>query len=327
MPTSPVASRRSPNSGDAAPGRGSRTRLAPRRLLAALGMAGACGLARPPAAEAAVFVEPVVTGTAPSGVAWKAVASGTVLPVRTSGSLNGFPGAVAYWDTTTGLLQLDPKGWGISLFNFTYTTGTTNVSAGSPGPLTYATGTVPVSALVSGTAGLANQRTLPAGAWSYIESTRARISGAVSPANLPVLATSYEPGNGAGSGSVPYATDPAGRACVPGWFNQPWAFPADMIASGSVAIMSVANWRAIGGTPSPTANALGYGAYRSVFQYTISGVTGTQVGAVIPVPEPSTIASSMAGLAIGCWQLVRRRIRPGRHGGRIGLTVRPPAPR
>lgn len=84
-----------------------------------------------------------------------------------------------------------------------------------------------------------------------------------------------------------------------------------MIASGSVAIMGVANWRAIGGTPSPTANAQGDGAYRSVFQYTINGVTGTQVGAVIPVPEPAAIASSILGLAIGCWQLLRRRMRSG----------------
>jgi hypothetical protein len=50
-------------------------------------------------------------------------------------------------------------------------------------------------------------------------------------------------------------------------------------------------------------NVLGYGDYQSTFQYTIDGVTGNQVGAVIPVtktqspavPEPSTLV--LAGLA------------------------------
>ena len=50
-----------------------------------------------------------------------------------------------------------------------------------------------------------------------------------------------------------------------------------------------------------TANVLGYGNYKSVFQYTIDGVVGNMVGAVIPVvPEPSTYALlGAASLVIG----------------------------
>lgn len=285
---------------------GGLPRPAARWMLGLAIAAAAFGGVRHPAA-AAVFVEPVVGGTTPSGIGWSAVASGTVLPLRTSGSLNGRPGAVAYWDTGTGRLQFDPRGWDVSLVTFTYTGGTTNVAAGTHGPLRYASGTVPVTAIVSGTSGLENQRTLPAGSYFFMECSQARISAAVSLSNTPTLASSYEPGNGAGNGTSPYATNPAGQACAPGWFNQPWAFPADLIDSGSVQSMGVGDWRVFGMSGTTNANALGYGTYQAVFQYTVRGVTGTQFGPVIPVPEASTFASSLAGLAIGCRHVLRRR--------------------
>lgn len=263
-------------------------------------------------ASAAVFVQPTTSGTSPSGLQWSAVATGTALPIRSSGTQNGAAGAVAYWDTATGQLQIDPKGWNISLFNFTYTTGTVNTSGTTPGPLTYASGTSPTSAIVSGSAGLANQKTLPAGTWTLITCAPARIAGTVSLVRVPTLATDYEAGNGAGSATSPYSTNPLGEPVTGGWMTQPWAFPAAMVNSGSVSSMVVSNWKVFGVTGNANANVLGYGSYQSVFQYTVDGVTGNQVGAVIPVtavPEPSTMILAGVGLAAAGSLEHRRRQR------------------
>ena len=256
-------------------------------------------------ASAAVFVQPSVSGTAPSGIPWSAVATGTALPIRSSGTQNGAPGAVAYWNTVTGQLQIDPKGWNISLFNFTYTTGTVNTTGSTAGPLVYASGTSPTSNTVSPTTG--TPRELPAGTWTLITCAPARIAGTVSLVRSPTLATTYDPGNGAGSGSTPYSTNPLGEPVGAGWFTQPWAFPTTLVNSGSVSSMIVENWKVFGVTGNANANVLGYGNYRSVFQYTVDGVTGNMVGAVIPVvPEPSTYAL-LAAASIGIGTMCRRR--------------------
>jgi len=253
-------------------------------------------------ASAAVFVQPPTSGTSPSGIPWSAVATGTALPIRSSGTQNLAPGAVAYWNTQTGQLQIDPKGWNISLFNFTYTTGTVNTTGSTAGPLLYATGTSPTSATVSGTGpgDPLGQRELPAGTWTLITCAPARIAGTVSLVRSPTLATNYADGYGAASAS-PYATNPLGQAVSPGWFTQPWAFPTTLVNSGSVSSMIVDNWKVFGVSGNANANVLGYGNYRSVFQYTIDGVVGNMVGAVIPVvPEPSTYALlGAASLVIG----------------------------
>jgi hypothetical protein len=253
-------------------------------------------------ASAAVFVQPPTSGTSPSGIPWSAVATGTALPIRSSGTQNLAPGAVAYWNTQTGQLQIDPKGWNISLFNFTYTTGTVNTTGSTAGPLLYATGTSPTSATVSGTGpgDPLGQRELPAGTWTLITCAPARIAGTVSLVRSPSLATSYADGYGAASAS-PYATNPLGQAVSPGWFTQPWAFPTTLVNSGSVSSMIVDNWKVFGVSGNANANVLGYGNYKSVFQYTIDGVVGNMVGAVIPVvPEPSTYALlGAASLVIG----------------------------
>jgi len=253
-------------------------------------------------ASAAVFVQPPTSGTSPSGIPWSAVATGTALPIRSSGTQNLAPGAVAYWNTQTGQLQIDPKGWNISLFNFTYTTGTVNTTGSTAGPLVYATGTSPTSATVSGTGpgDPLGQRELPAGTWTLITCAPARIAATVSLVRSPTLATNYADGYGAASAS-PYATNPLGQAVSPGWFTQPWAFPTTLVNSGSVSSMIVDNWKVFGVSGNANANVLGYGNYRSVFQYTIDGVVGNMVGAVIPVvPEPSTYALlGAASLVIG----------------------------
>jgi len=261
-------------------------------------------------ASAAVFDQPttsnpnnLISGTSPSGLRWSAVATGTALPIRSSGTQNLAPGAVAYWNVNSGQLQIDPKGWNISLFNFTYTTGTVNTSGSTAGPLLYATGTSPTSATVSGTGpgDPLGQRELPAGTWTLITCAPARIAATVSLVRVPTLATNYAPGYGAGSGSSPYSTNPLGQAVSPGWFTQPWAFPTTLVNSGSVSSMIVDNWKVFGVSGNANANVLGYGNYKSVFQYTIDGVVGNMVGAVIPVvPEPSTYALlGAASLVIG----------------------------
>ncbi len=293
-------------------------------LFAALAIA--CVLSS--SASAALFNQPsavnpnnVLSGTTPSGLQWSAVATGTALPIRsTNTAANGAPGAVAYYNITTGQLQIDPKGWDLSLFNFTYTTGTSNVTPGGAGPFLYASGTSPVSATVSGATGVANQRTLPAGTWGGGTTvSKARVGAAVSLISTPTLATSYDPGNGAANGTSPYSTNTIGTPCVPGWFNQPWSFPyagdaagsaVGLIDSGSIGVINTQNWKVFGVTGNANANILGYGNYVHVFQYTINGTTGNQVGPVIPVysvPEPSTLASLAIGLGVGTWHMRRRR--------------------
>jgi autotransporter-associated beta strand protein len=233
-----------------------------------------------------------VMGATPSGISWEAVATGSALPVRTSGSQNGLPGPVAYYNVDTGQLQIDPKGWNLSQIVFTYTSGTVNVTGLTPGPLVYASGTSPASAVVSDAYGIANQRTLPAGNWVLTTSSPSRVHGTVSLVRSPTLSANYYPGNGAANGGSPYATDPAGKPCVPGWFNQPWSFPyagdasgsPGLIASGSIAsgVIDSANWKVFGKTGNANANILGYGNYRSTFQYSVDGLTGGGVGPVIP---------------------------------------------
>ena len=267
--------------------------------------------------QAAIFDQPttsnpnnLISGTTPSGLTWASVATGTALPIRSSGTQNGAPGAVAYWNVNTGQLQIDPKGWNISLFNFTYTTGTVNTSGSTAGPLVYATGTSPTTNTVSPTTG--TPRELPAGTWTLITCAPARIAGTVSLVRSPTLATSYDPGNGAGSGSTPYSTNPLGEAVTAGWMTQPWAFPNSLVNSGSISSMTISNWRVFGVTGNANANLLGYGNYQSVFQYTVDGVTGNMVGAVIPVtavPEPSTMLLASVGIAAAAGLDYRRRQR------------------
>jgi hypothetical protein len=268
---------------------------------------------------AAIFDQPStssatnrISGSTPSGLTWASVATGTALPIRPSGTQSGAPGAVAYWNVDTGQLQIDPKGWNIALFNFTYTTGTVNTSGTTPGPLVYATGTSPTTNTVSPTTG--TPRELPAGTWTLITAAPARIAGTVSLTRTPTLATSYDPGNGAGSGSSPYSTNPLGESVTAGWFTQPWSFPSTLVNSGSISSMTVADWKVFGVSGNANANVLGYGNYRSVFQYTVDGVVGNQVGAVIPVtvapvPEPSTMLLACVGIAAVAGLNARRQRR------------------
>jgi hypothetical protein len=94
-----------------------------------------------------------------------------------------------------------------------------------------------------------------------------------------------------------------------GYWNMGWSYPLDLVNSGSVSAMVISNFKTIGQNSNANANILGYGLGFATFQYGINGVVGNQVGAVIPVsvPEPSTCAMALAGLACGGYSLFRRR--------------------
>jgi len=249
-------------------------------------------------AAAGVFVQPTaqeLSGTSQSGLLWTSVATGTALPVRssTSGS-NGLPGAVVYFDTRTGQLQVDPKGLDLTTLIITYTTGTVNISGTTAGPFVYASGTT--TNAISPTTGI--PKTFPAvTAVTGLPPTTfaARVGMTIGSPLGPALATTGDVGN---------------IASTSGFWNQPWAFPLSTVASGSTAVMTINNFKTIGQNSNGNANVLGYGLGFSTFQYSASGIVGNQVGAVIPVtsvPEPSSIAGAAVALLTGGIVQHRRR--------------------
>lgn len=249
-------------------------------------------------ATAGIFVQPTVTGTTPSGILWSAVATGTALPVTGTSAAAGSPGAVVYFDTTTGQIQVDPKGLDLTTLIITYTTGTVNITGASPGPFVYPSGTT--TNAISPTTGTA--KTFPAvTAVTGLPPTTfaARVGMTVGAPLGPSLATTYDAGNG---------------ASTTGYWNQPWAFPIAMVSSGSTAVMVINNFKTIGQGANANANKLGYGSQQAVFQYSANGIVGNQVGAVIPVtvPEPSTMAVGASAILVsGIVQYRRRKAAAG----------------
>ncbi len=239
-------------------------------------------------AFAAVYTPPSTndfSGKTASGILWSTVATGTSLPIRTSATntLNGSPGAVVYYNTVTGQLQVDPKGYDLNAVIITYNAGTTNVSSSTPGPFTYGgfTGTQ---------------------AWSPSTSTPRTFPAVQAVVGLPPTTYPARVGTTIGvplSASLTSAGDPGNIASTgtSGYWNMGWSFPSDLVSSAWLSSMTFTNFKTIGQNSSANANILGYGLGVSTFQYGISGVTGTQVGAVIPLYPVSTIAFNLISSA------------------------------
>ena len=82
----------------------------------------------------------------------------------------GLPAATeptAYFDVSTGVLQLDPTGQDISLVNFTYNTEVANILGTTPGPFVFPSGT---GRQVVSTA--SERKILPAGSWPLVTTFR-----------------------------------------------------------------------------------------------------------------------------------------------------------
>ena len=252
-------------------------------------------------ASAGVYVPPQptdISGTTASGLQWSAVATGTALPIRTSATsaFFGQPGAVAYFNTLTGQLQVDPKGYDLNSVIITYTTGTLNISGTTPGPFRYATGTA-ASAWSPATG---TPRTFPAiQTLTGLPPTTfaARVGTTIGSPLSPALTNTGDVGNIASTGPT-------------GYWNLGWSFPLDLVASGSVGSMALQNFKTIGQNSNANANILGYGLGFCTFQYGINGVIGNQVGAVVPtiaVPEPGTMILAGVGIAAAAGYRSRQR--------------------
>ena len=259
-------------------------------------------------AQSAVFDPPstssntnrISSGTTPSGLQWSAVATGTALPIRTTAtsSFNGQPGAVVYFNQSTGQIQFDPRGYDINGVIITFTTGTVNIGSATPGPFTYATGTAANSySPLTGTA-----KTFPAKdpttAGLPPTTFASRVGLTIGSPLSASLSASGDTGNIASTGAT-------------GYWNLGWSFPLDLVASGSAGSMDLGNFKTIGQNSNANANILGYGLGFCTFQYGINGATGTQVGAVIPtitaVPEPGTMILAGVGIAAAAGYRSRQR--------------------
>ncbi|MFM7183562.1 MAG: FG-GAP repeat domain-containing protein [Planctomycetota bacterium] len=186
----------------------------------------------------------------------------------------GIPAATeptAYFDVSTGVLQMDPVGHNISLVNFTYNTKVENILGATPGPFVYSAGTDQAAVSTA-----AAKRTLPAGTWALLTTVPARLAGVISLTNTPTLATSG--GN---------------TASTNGWFNSPWNF-GSVVAPNSLTVAEAErNFISI------TTTDIGYGPGRSLFHYTESGVIGSRYGRVVvyATADQASKANSIIGLA------------------------------
>jgi hypothetical protein len=174
----------------------------------------------------------------------------------------------AYFDVSTGVLQLDPVGRNLSLVNFTYNTQVANITGSSPGPFVFPGGTVQ-NAVSTPT----EKKTFPVGTWSLLTTFPARIAGAMTLGNTPTLATTG-----------------ANSASTNGWFNKPWSFGA-VAAPNSLSIRE-ARQNFIGVN---TSTDVGSGPGRDIFQYTEFGVTGLHYGQVVVYGQERTSLLGVAG--------------------------------
>jgi len=242
----------------------------------------------------AQYVPPThVDGAAPNGILWDSVLTGRTLPVRTTTpGFSGVPGAVMFYDKATGIVGIDPKGLSLNAVIPTYTAGNINTNANTPGPFIYPSGTG--NGAYSPATG--TPRTFPAPVLPLTGLTptthRARCAFTIGAPLSPSLATTGDANN---------------IASTNGYLNLPWSFGKvvnlDSLIANNQALVD-SNWKVVGQNSHPNANLLGYGPtsnfslIKGCFQYSINGVSGTQVGPVIvyssvPTCTAPTLSSSI----------------------------------
>jgi hypothetical protein len=171
----------------------------------------------------------------------------------------------AYFDVSTGVLQLDPAGRNLSLVDFTYSPTGKNVNASSPGPFVFPQGTVQ-NAVSTPTV----KKTFPAGEWALLTTWPARLAGVPTLTETPNLATSG-----------------ANSASSNGWFNKPWSFGA-VVAPNSLSI-SEARHNFISVETAYTTPDIGFGKGRDMFRWVADGVVGQFFGQVIVYGQPNSL--------------------------------------
>jgi hypothetical protein len=240
----------------------------------------------------AQYVPPThIDGAAPNGILWDSVLTGRTLPVRTTTvGFIGVPGAVMFYDKATGIIGINPNGLSINFVVVTYTAGNININANTPGPFIYPSGTG--TGAYSPSTG--TPRTFPAvTAVVGLPPTtqRARFGGSIGSPLGPSLATTGDANNIASSN---------------GFLNLPWSFGKvvniDSLIANNQALVD-SNFKVVGQNSHPNANLLGYGPTSSTsiikgcFQYSINGVSGTQVGPVIVYSSvPSCTAPTLSSI-------------------------------
>ena len=177
----------------------------------------------------------------------------------------------AYLDVSTGVLQLDPAGRNLSLFDFAYNPQVKNVDASSPGPFVFPRGTVQ-NAVSTPTV----KKTFPAGEWTLLTTWPARLAGAVSLTENPTLATSG-----------------ANSASSNGWFNKPWSFGA-VVSPNSLSISEARN-NFISVDTAYIAPDIGFGKGRGMFRWVEDGVVGQFFGQVVVYGQQRTSLLGVAG--------------------------------
>jgi len=202
----------------------------------------------------------IPSGTTPNGTSWSTLSSGT--------------SPVAYFNISTGELQLDPKGRDISGFSFKYGSTVSGTTAAS-GPFTYTqTGANAVGV------------TFPAGSYSFAPTT-----------------------NKGELGAAFYTLTNPTSASTNGYFNGQWNFGA-VAPSVTTQALVYSSTAGQGFRSTGAVNLLGYGNGIDMFSYTVNGVAGTSYGAVIPVqavPEPSTLVLAGLGISAAGYASLRRR--------------------
>jgi hypothetical protein len=161
----------------------------------------------------------------------------------------------AYFDVSTGVLQVHPAGRPLSLFNFTFNASVANVGLTTPGPFLFVGGTGNPGAVSSD----AVARTLPAGTWTLVTTFPARLAGAVSLSKTATLAT-----------IGPYT------ASSDGWLSRPWSFGSVITPQALSATVAQRSFVALN-TPTD----VGYGPGRGLFQYAVNNVAKSFFGEVI----------------------------------------------